>query len=122
MFTQTRFHGLLITEIAAKNGYRTVNFSARNIWLNDFKDIYFEILRQCDLMECLQGCCRKVVDISVIPFSLCSDKNESFHRSKFWLFSENRTEKPRIFREKDCEKFQIAFRNNFCYSEDTHLK
>ncbi len=51
----------LMTEIAAKSGYRTVNFSARDIWLNDFKDIYFEILRQCDLMECLRGCCRRVV-------------------------------------------------------------
>lgn len=51
----------LMTEIARESGYRTVSFSARDIWLNDFKDIYFEILRQCDLMECLRGCCRRVV-------------------------------------------------------------
>lgn len=31
-------------------------FSAKEIWLHDFKEIYLEILRQCDLMECLKGC------------------------------------------------------------------
>lgn len=51
----------LMTKIAEKENYRVVTFSAKDIWLNDFKEIYFEILRQCDLMECLQGCCRKVV-------------------------------------------------------------
>lgn len=51
-----------IAGIAAQHNYRVVSFSAREVWLNDFKDIYFEILRQCDLMECLEGCCRKVVD------------------------------------------------------------
>ena len=50
-----------MTAIAREEGYRTVQFSAREIWLNDFKEIYFEILRQCDLMGCLKGCCRKVV-------------------------------------------------------------
>lgn len=47
--------------IAGQQGYRIVSFSAKNIWLNDFKEIYFEILRQCDLMECLKGCGEKIV-------------------------------------------------------------
>ncbi len=50
-----------VSAIARQCGYRTADFSAREIWLNDFKDIYFEILRQCDLMECLQGCSYKVI-------------------------------------------------------------
>ncbi len=51
----------LMENIARQQGYCVVSFTAREIWLNDFKDIFFEILRQCDLMECLAGCCRKVV-------------------------------------------------------------
>lgn len=51
----------LMEEIARQSDYRVVSFTAREIWLNDFKDIYFQILRQCDLMECLKGCGRKIV-------------------------------------------------------------
>ena len=51
----------LMTQLAANHNYRVVSFSARDIWLNDFKEIYFEILKQCDLMECLKGCCKKIV-------------------------------------------------------------
>ncbi len=43
-------------------GYRHVYFSARNIWLHDFKEIYLEILRQCKLMECLKGCAEKLIE------------------------------------------------------------
>lgn len=50
-----------MTALAREEGYRTVHFSAREIWLNDFKEIYFEIFRQSDLMECLEGCCGRVV-------------------------------------------------------------
>lgn len=50
-----------VSSLAGQAGYCTVDFSAREIWLNDFKDIYFEIFRQCDLMECLEGCSRRVV-------------------------------------------------------------
>lgn len=52
----------LMTKMAAEGNYRVVSFSAKDIWLNDFKEIYFEMLRQCDLMECLQGCCKKIVE------------------------------------------------------------
>ena len=44
----------------AKN-YKTVSFSARDIWLHDFSEIYFEVLRQCDLEGCLSRCCEKIV-------------------------------------------------------------
>lgn len=46
---------------AKENNYRPVFFSAKNIWLHDFKEIYLEILRQCGLMECLKGCAEKLI-------------------------------------------------------------
>ncbi len=41
---------------AADAGFKIASFSAKKIWLNDFKEIYFEILRSVDLMDCLAGC------------------------------------------------------------------
>ncbi len=41
---------------AADAGFKAASFSAKNIWLNDFKEIYFEVLRTVDLMDCLAGC------------------------------------------------------------------
>lgn len=46
---------------AQENHYRPVFFSAKNIWLHDFKEIYLEILRQCKLMECLKGCAYSLI-------------------------------------------------------------
>lgn len=46
---------------AQESNYRPVFFSAKNIWLHDFKEIYLEILRQCRLMECLKGCAENLV-------------------------------------------------------------
>lgn len=42
-------------------GYRTVRFSAKDIWLHDFKDVYLEILRQCDVEACLAGCAAEII-------------------------------------------------------------
>ena len=41
--------------------YKTVSFSARKVWINDFKEIYFEVLRQCDLEGCLRLCGQTIV-------------------------------------------------------------
>ena len=43
----------LISSIAREENYKTVNFSAREIWMHDFREIYLEIFRQCDIMKCL---------------------------------------------------------------------
>ena len=43
----------LISSIAREEDYKTVFFSARDIWMHDFREIYLEIFRQCDIMECL---------------------------------------------------------------------
>jgi hypothetical protein len=41
--------------------YLTVSFSARKTWINDFKEIFFEVLRQCDLEGCLRRCAETIV-------------------------------------------------------------
>ena len=43
----------LAGSIAREENYKTVSFSAREIWMHDFREIYLEIFRQCDIMECL---------------------------------------------------------------------
>lgn len=50
-----------MTAVADKENYKTAQFSAKDIWLHDFKDIYVEIFRQCDVMACLAAVSRKVV-------------------------------------------------------------
>ena len=51
----------LILEDAKETGYTTVYFSAKNIVLYDFREIYLEILRQCDLKRILQGCANQII-------------------------------------------------------------
>lgn len=45
----------LMTTIAKTENYKTAQFSAKEIWLHDFKDIYVEILEQCNIMDCLEA-------------------------------------------------------------------
>jgi len=51
----------LMTQLAQEAHFKTVSFSAKDIWMHDFRDIYVEILRQCDIMDCL-----KVASLCVI--------------------------------------------------------
>jgi len=41
--------------------YKIVSFSAREVWIHDIKEIFFEVLRQCNLEECLWRCSRTIV-------------------------------------------------------------
>lgn len=45
----------LMTSIAREENYKTVQFSAKNVWMHDFKELYVEIFRQCDIMKCLEA-------------------------------------------------------------------
>lgn len=45
----------LMTKLAKKEHYKTVQFSARDIWMHDFREIYIEIFRQCDIFDCLKA-------------------------------------------------------------------
>ncbi|MCD7735428.1 MAG: ATP-binding protein [Lachnospiraceae bacterium] len=45
----------LMTKLAQDAHYKTVSFSAKDIWMHDFREIYIEILEQCDIMDCLKA-------------------------------------------------------------------
>ena len=51
---KTHYRKLLLTE-AENSGFLGVSFSAKDVWLSDFREIYLEILRQCDIDRILQG-------------------------------------------------------------------
>ena len=51
----------LMTAIAQEENYKTVSFSAKDIWMHDFKEIYIEILRQCDLYACLKSMGSRII-------------------------------------------------------------
>ena len=58
--------------LARKSGYRSASFSAKDVWLHDFKNIYTEALRQSDILACLTRCGDKIIselgyDASEIP-------------------------------------------------------
>lgn len=46
---------------AWEDGYVTAAFSARDIWVHDFKEIYVEVLRQSDIMDCLRRCSLQII-------------------------------------------------------------
>lgn len=39
----------------------TIQFSAKDIWMHDFKEIYVEIFTQCDILKCLEGVGRHLI-------------------------------------------------------------
>jgi len=55
-------HFLQLLNMKAKElGFTTVSFSARDVWLHDFKEIYAEIFGKSDLDRCLRACAEKIV-------------------------------------------------------------
>lgn len=51
----------IMTAIAQKENYKTVQFSAKNIWMHDFREIYMEIFRQCNILKCLEAASHRVI-------------------------------------------------------------
>jgi len=51
----------LMSSIAKEENYVTVSFSAKDIWLNDFKEIYKEIIKRCDFSALLNKICNNVI-------------------------------------------------------------
>lgn len=51
----------LISITAREEGYVTAGFSARDIWIHDFKEIYIEVLRQTDILDCLRRCGLQII-------------------------------------------------------------
>ena len=46
----------VMLEQAQSLGYLTATLSAKDVWLHDFREIYLQILRQCDIQRVLQDC------------------------------------------------------------------
>ena len=51
----------LMQDDAVGAGFLTVCISAQNVWLHDFKEVYLEILRQCDIQRVIKGCAREII-------------------------------------------------------------
>lgn len=45
----------MMTAIAQAERYKTAQFSAKDIWMHDFKEVYMEVFRQCDILDCLEA-------------------------------------------------------------------
>ena len=57
---KTHFLSYLLAK-AKELGFVTASFSARDVWLHDFKEVYLEIFNRCDLMSCLQSCADEII-------------------------------------------------------------
>ncbi len=68
---KTHYGKLLLSE-AETSGFLGVSFSAKDVWLSDFREIYLEILRQCNIDRILAGLRDTIIremnyDPSMIP-------------------------------------------------------
>ena len=57
---KTHFSAVMRQE-AEELGYLTVSFSAKDVWLHDFREIYLEVLRQCDPERVLRRCANRII-------------------------------------------------------------
>ena len=62
----------LTTKLARQENYKTVRFSARDVWMHDFREIYIEIFHQCDILDCLEAVSHHLIremgfDVQEIP-------------------------------------------------------
>lgn len=51
----------LMSSIAADENYKTVWFSAKDVWMHDFKEVYVEIFHQSGLLDCLEILSRQII-------------------------------------------------------------
>lgn len=51
----------LMSSIAVGENYKTVWFSAKDVWMHDFKEVYVEIFHQSDLLDCLETLSRQII-------------------------------------------------------------
>lgn len=52
---------VVLTQAADESGYLTVAFSAKDVWLHDFKEIYLRIIREFDIEHVLKGCADRII-------------------------------------------------------------
>ena len=51
----------LLRSIGRAEGYVTVNISARDVWLHDFREFYLEILRRANIKALLADCAKAII-------------------------------------------------------------
>ena len=51
----------LMASVALEENYKIIQFSAKDVWMHDFKEIYVEIFTQCDIIKCLEGVSRRLI-------------------------------------------------------------
>ncbi len=51
----------LMTNAARKEDYKIICFSAKDVWMHDFKEIYVEIFHQCDIFKCLKAVSHQLI-------------------------------------------------------------
>jgi hypothetical protein len=56
---KTHFAQVMLEQAKAL-GYLTVCFSAKDVWLHDFREIYLQILGQCDIERVLRDCADQI--------------------------------------------------------------
>ena len=57
---KTHFAGWIRMKAEA-DGYGTVSFSAKEVWLHDFREIYLNIIRQMDMEQILRSCADGII-------------------------------------------------------------
>ena len=82
----------LLEEAAEERGFLTVSFSADEVWLHDFREIYLAVLKRCDLPTILHGCADSIIsemgyDPNAIPkgktlIDYLAERNEADPLSK----------------------------------------
>ena len=82
----------LLEEAAEEKGFLTVSFSADEVWLHDFREIYLAVLKRCGLPTILHGCADSIIsemgyDPNAIPkgktlIDYLAERNEADPLSK----------------------------------------
>lgn len=57
---KTHFAQFMLEQARAL-GYLTASFSAKAVWLHDFREIYLKILDQCDIEQMLRDCADQII-------------------------------------------------------------
>ena len=79
---KTHFARTMLYE-AENQGFLTVSFTAKDIWLHDFRAIYLEILRQCDIERVLSGCAAQIIrEMGYDPKAIAPGQNFMDHLSE----------------------------------------
>ena len=76
---KTHFAQTMVHE-AEDEGFLTLSFSAKQVWLHDFREVYLEIFRRCDIERVLSGCANQIIrELGYDPGEIAPGKNLMDH-------------------------------------------